>query len=40
MLDRIRAGQRAYGCDISFVSSTLVELIGRSGFDYVQFDAH
>ena len=38
MLDRIRAGQRAYGCDISFVSSTLVELIGRSGFDYVQFD--
>mgnify|MGYP001300515265 CR=1 FL=1 len=38
MLDRIRAGQKAYGCDISFVSSTLVELIGRSGFDYVQFD--
>lgn len=38
MLDRIRTGQRAYGCDISFVSSTLVELIGRSGFDYVQFD--
>ena len=33
------AGQKAYGCMISFPSTDVVELMGRAGLDYVLFDA-
>ncbi len=36
---RMKAGQRAFGCNLSFPSTTLIELMGRAGFDFVSFDA-
>ncbi len=32
---RIRAGKKAYGCRILFPSTTIIELMGLAGFDYV-----
>lgn len=39
VVTKMRAGQIAYGCNLSFPSSTLVELAGRAGFDFVTFDS-
>lgn len=41
IFEKIRTGKRAYGCDVTFVSTTLVELVelvGRSGFDFIRLD--
>ena len=39
VITRINAGEMAYGCNLSFPSSTLIELAGRVGFDFVTFDS-
>lgn len=36
---KMRAGEKAYGCALSFPSAPLIELMGRAGFDYVFMDA-
>lgn len=38
VITKMQAGQIAYGCTLSFPSSTLIELMGRAGFDFVSFD--
>ena len=38
IITRMKAGEMAYGCNLSFPSSTLIELMGRVGFDFVMFD--
>ena len=35
----MQAGERAYGCNLNFPSTTLIELAGRAGFDFVIFFA-
>ena len=35
----MRGGKMSYGCNLSFPSSTLAELAGRVGFDFVTFDS-
>jgi 4-hydroxy-2-oxoheptanedioate aldolase len=35
---KMRAGERACGCNLNFPSTTLIELAGRAGFDFVTFD--
>ncbi len=39
VVTRMQTGDMAYGCMISFPSTTLIELMGRAGMDYVLFDA-
>jgi 2-keto-3-deoxy-L-rhamnonate aldolase RhmA len=36
---RMQAGERACGCNLNFPSTTLIELAGRAGFDFVTFDS-
>jgi len=36
---KMRAGETAYGCALSFPSAPLIELMGSAGFDYVFMDA-
>ena len=36
--EKMEAGQKAYGCSLIFPSSTIVELLGMAGFDFIQFD--
>ena len=36
---KMQAGEKAYGCGLSFPSTALVELIGMAGFDHVSFDS-
>ena len=36
---KMKAGEKAYGCALSFPSAPLMELLGRAGFDYVFMDA-
>ena len=38
VVTKMKAGGMAYGCNLSFPSSTLIELAGRAGFDFVTFD--
>ena len=38
VVTRMKAGQVAYGGNLSFPSSTLTELMGRAGFEFVFFD--
>ena len=38
VIARMNRGETATGCILNFPSSTIVELIGMSGFDFVQFD--
>jgi len=35
----MNAGEMAYGANLSFPSTTLIELSGRAGFDFVTFDS-
>jgi len=35
---KMQAGERAYGCNLNFPSTTLIELAGRAGFDFATFD--
>ena len=36
---KMNAGQKAYGCSLTFPSTALVELIGMAGLDHVSFDS-
>ena len=38
VITKMRSGEMACGCMLVFPSSSLVELIGRAGFDFVTFD--
>ncbi len=38
IITRMKAGEIAYGCNLSFPSSTLIELMARVGFEFVMFD--
>ena len=38
ILEKMKAGEKARGCALTFSSSTIVELLGIAGFDFVQFD--
>ncbi len=35
---KMRAGKKAFGCQLVFPSATLIELMGYAGFDYVFLD--
>lgn len=39
VVTKMQAGEKAYGLNLSFPSSTLIELGGRVGFDFVTFDS-
>ena len=39
VVTRMRQGQMAYGLNLSFPSTTLIELSGRVGFEFVTFDS-
>ena len=39
VVEKMKRGEVANGCGLSFPSSTLVELMGRVGFDFVSFDS-
>ena len=39
VVTKMKAGEVAYGCGLSFPSSTLIELAGMAGFDFVSFDS-
>jgi 4-hydroxy-2-oxoheptanedioate aldolase len=39
VIAKMKKGEKAYGCNISFPSTTLVELMGRAGLDFVSFDS-
>ena len=38
VVEKMRRGERAYGINMSFPSTTLIELAGRAGFEFVMFD--
>ena len=38
VIAKMNLGEMAYGCMFTFPSSTLVELAGRAGFEFVSFD--
>ena len=38
VVQKMRRGELAYGINMSFPSTTLVELAGRAGFEFVMFD--
>ena len=38
VVTRMNAGEVAYGCQMIFSSSAVIELMGRAGFDFVTFD--
>lgn len=39
VVEKMKAGEMAYGANLSFPSTTLIELSGRAGFDFVTFDS-
>ena len=39
VVTKIKTGEMAYGGNLSFPSPTLIELMGRVGFDFVTFDS-
>ncbi len=39
ILEKMRKGQKAYGANMVFPSTAIVELLGVAGLDYVSFDA-
>lgn len=39
VIAKMSAGEMAFGSNLSFPSSTLIELSGRAGFDFVTFDS-
>ena len=38
VVTNMREGKMSYGCNLSFPSTTLIELAGRAGFDFITFD--
>ena len=39
VITKMKANEMAYGSNLSFPSTTLIELSGRAGFDFVTFDS-
>ncbi len=39
VVTKMNAGEMAYGANLSFPSTTMIELSGRVGFDFVTFDS-
>lgn len=39
ILAKMRGGEKAYGCSLSFPSAAVIELAGAAGFDYVWLDS-
>jgi len=39
VVTKMNAGEMAYGANLSFPSTTMIELSGRAGFDFVTFDS-
>ncbi len=39
VVTKMNAGELAYGANLSFPSTTMIELSGRAGFDFVTFDS-
>ena len=39
VITKMRAGEKAYGCSLTFPSSAVVELMGQAGLDHVSFDS-
>lgn len=39
VVSNMNAGRKSYGCNLSFPSTTIIELAGRVGFDFVTFDS-
>ena len=39
VIAKMRAGEKAYGCSLTFPSTAVVELMGQAGLDHVSFDA-
>jgi 4-hydroxy-2-oxoheptanedioate aldolase len=38
VITKMQRGEMAYGCNLNFPSPTVIELMGRVGFDFVTFD--
>ena len=38
IIAKMKAGEMAYGCSLTFPSTAMVELMGRAGLDHVSFD--
>ena len=39
VVEKMNKGEKAYGMNMIFPSTTIVELAGRAGFDFVTFDS-
>ncbi len=39
VITKLRSGEKAYGVNLSFPSTTIIELVGRAGFDFITFDS-
>ena len=39
VIAKMKAGEKAYGCSLTFPSTAVVELIGMAGLDHVSFDS-
>ena len=39
VITKMQAGEKAYGCSLTFPSTAVVELIGQAGLDHVSFDS-
>ena len=39
VITKMQAGEKAYGCSLTFTSTAVVELMGQAGLDHVSFDS-
>ena len=39
VITKMQAGEKAYGCSLTFPSAAVVELMGQAGLDHVSFDS-
>ena len=39
VITKMKAGEKAYGCSLTFPSTAVVELMGQAGLDHVSFDS-
>ena len=39
VITKMQAGEKAYGCSLTFPSTAVVELMGQAGLDHVSFDS-
>ena len=38
VIAKMKAGEKAYGCSLTFPSAAVVELMGMAGLDHVSFE--